>query len=222
MFPTQRRTTWWWFLIPLLTFGLGTSVMVLVGAARLRSRIHMIAGVGYLLLTVMSFVAMQFTDPVRIGPLDALIFAMWMITWVGGTGHVAVLQGRVPGSAPSPPISGPPIADPALLAAKARMQRRWEARAILRNDRVLAAELRIGRPDLPRQWEDGGLVDINHVPAATLTTELELPPPVAATVVAVRDRLGGFSGPEELIVYCDAVTPDRLALIRDRLVFVPL
>ena len=217
MLPSQRQTTWWWFLIPLFTFGFGTWIMVLVGAATLRSRGQKLAGIGYLALTILLCVGIS----VDVVLLNALAPGIWLLAWLGGTGHVTYLQIRVRDSAP--PISGPPpIADPALLAARARMQRRIEARAILRNDRVLAAELRIGRPDLPRQWEDGGLVDINHVPAATLTTELELPPPVAATVVAVRDRLGGFSGPEELIVYCDAVTPDRLALIRDRLVFVPL
>jgi len=216
--PSQRQTTWWWFLIPLFTFGFGTWIMVLVGAATLRSRGQKLAGIGYLALTILLCVGVS----VDVGLLKALAAGIWLIAWLGGTGHVTYLQIRVRDSAPPLPAISPPIADPALLAAQSRMQRRREARAILRNDRVLAAELRIGRPDLPRQWEDGGLVDINHVPAATLTTELELPPPVAATVVAVRDRLGGFGSPEELIVYCDGLTPDRLAPIRDRLVFVPM
>jgi hypothetical protein len=37
----------------------------------------------------------------------------------------------------------------------------------------------------------------------------------------VRARRGGFASPEELILYCDGVTLERLELIRDRLVFVP-
>ena len=37
---------------------------------------------------------------------------------------------------------------------------------------MLARELRIGRPDLPRQYDDGGLVDVNNVPVGVLA-ELE-------------------------------------------------
>jgi hypothetical protein len=33
---------------------------------------------------------------------------------------------------------------------------------------VLARELRIGRPDVPRQFDDGGLVDLNHAPVPVL------------------------------------------------------
>jgi hypothetical protein len=33
----------------------------------------------------------------------------------------------------------------------------------------LAAELRIGRPDLPRHFDDGGLIDVNTVPAQVLS-----------------------------------------------------
>ena len=39
---------------------------------------------------------------------------------------------------------------------------------------MLAQELKIGRPDLPRDYDDGGLVDVNHVPAAILAARLGL------------------------------------------------
>ena len=45
--------------------------------------------------------------------------------------------------------------------------------------------------------------------------------PLAAEIADVRVRRGGFASPEELILYCDGVTLERLELIRDRLVFVP-
>jgi hypothetical protein len=112
--------------------------------------------------------------------------------------------------------------DRALLAARVRTYRRWEARSMLTTDPVLAAELHIGRPDVARYYDDGGLVDVNHVPAVTLMSELELSPAAAEAVVAERNRLGGFTGADEMLLYCAAVTPARLALIRDRLVFVPL
>jgi hypothetical protein len=137
----------------------------------------------------------------------------------GGAGRSAV---GVPVWEPLPASAAVLAADPALVAAQQRLQRRQAARAILRDDPPLAAELRIGRPDLGRTYDDGGLIDINHVPAAVLTAELELAATVAAVVVSERERLGGFGSAEELLVYCPGLTPGRLALIADRLVFVPL
>jgi hypothetical protein len=211
---------WWWFLVPLLTFGLGTPVMVLVGGVRLRSRVHVLAAVGYLLLTIVFFTGVQFTETGRTSLIDAVVLPAFMIPWLGGTAHTAVLQVRVRQAAAAGP--GAPV-DPALAAAQQRLLRRQEARALLAGNPVLAAELRIGRPDAAgRQYDDGGLVDVNHVPGELLVTELDLPAAAATSVVAERDRLGGFSSPEELLVYCAGMTPDRLELIRDRLVFIPL
>src|SRR5690606_39982870 len=35
---------------------------------------------------------------------------------------------------------------------------------------MLAKRLAIGRPDLPRQFDDGGLIDLNHAPEHVLTS----------------------------------------------------
>jgi hypothetical protein len=218
--PVRRPITWWWFLVPLLTCGLGTFVMVVVGGVRLRSRRTIIAAFGYLALTIVFAVGVQFTEPDKTGLIDVLVLPVFLVNWLGGTAHAAVLSSRVRNLVPAPPPI-PRMVDPAIAAAQWRMNRRMEARQILATNAVLAAELRIGRPDLMRQYDDGGLVDVNHVPAKALTGTLDLPPAVAAAVVSERDRLGGFSSPDELVVYCDGVTPERLAVIRDRLIFVP-
>ena len=52
------------------------------------------------------------------------------------------------------------------------MRLRREARRLQQDNPVLAQELKIGRPDLPRGYDDGGLVDVNHVPAAILASHL--------------------------------------------------
>jgi hypothetical protein len=80
----------------------------------------------------------------------------------------------------------------------------------------------IGRPDLGRQYDDGGLLDVNHVPAAVLASELALPAKLAEQIAAARERPGGFSSPDELLIYCDDMTVAGLNAIRDRLVFLPL
>jgi hypothetical protein len=207
----------WWFLVPLATFGAGTAPVVIYGGARLRSRAHVVAGVLYGVLFVVFFVGVQFADTNRAGVIDAVIAPAWLISWLGGTAHAAVLQSavRVRTAAPAEPV------DPALAEVLARRARRHEARALLAADPALATELMIGRPDLGRQYDDGGLVDVNNVPAATLAAELSLSPGIAEQITAARDRLGGFGSAEELVVYCDGITMAGLDAIRDRLVFRP-
>ncbi len=44
----------------------------------------------------------------------------------------------------------------------------------------------------------------------------------AAAIVRQRDRIGGFSSAEDLMVYADGLTPERLQIIEQRLAFVRL
>jgi hypothetical protein len=45
---------------------------------------------------------------------------------------------------------------------------------------------KIGRPDLPREYDDGGLVDVNHVPAAVLAAPLGLSAAEVTTCCGAR------------------------------------
>jgi hypothetical protein len=45
------------------------------------------------------------------------------------------------------------------------MHRRRQARELAKRNPVLARDLNIGRPDVPHDYNDGGLVDVNQVPA---------------------------------------------------------
>jgi len=115
---------------------------------------------------------------------------------------------------------GRPASSVAVAEARARLRRRKKARQILASEPDLALELRIGRPDLSRDYDDGGLIDVNHVPVEVLVRELEIPEPDARRLVEQRETHGGFNHPEELVFYCD-LTPERLNVISGRLVFVP-
>jgi hypothetical protein len=215
----KRPNVWWWFLVPLFTCGLGSFVMVLVGGLWLKSKAHIAAAIGYFLLTVYFFVATDYSTTNH-GPIpDAAITPAFLAIWLGGLGHTLFLQLKIREGSP---VAPPPSTDPALAAAQWRLHRRAEARAILAGNPALAAELRIGRPDLTRQYDDGGLVDVNHVPAAALISHLDVPAHVATQIVAERDRIGGFSSPDELVVYCQDMTAERLEIVRDRLAFIPL
>ena len=98
------------------------------------------------------------------------------------------------------------------------MQRRHRARELVQASQVLARELRIGRPDLPRDYDDGGLVDVNHVPGDLLASSLGLTPQEAAAVIAARDQLGRFTSAEELSAYAQ-LRPDRVDSLRDWMLF---
>lgn len=115
-------------------------------------------------------------------------------------------------------LSSAPANRQALASAQARMRRRKETRELAQANPILARELRIGRPDVPRQYDDGGLVDVNHVPVGILTSVLELTPQEATGVVEARTQVGRFTGPEELSAYAQ-LAPDRVDALRDLLWF---
>lgn len=71
-------------------------------------------------------------------------------------------------------------------------------------------ELRIGRPYPPRHYDDGGLVDINRVPAAVLAAQLGLTQQEATNVRAARDKLGRFTSADELHNYAELPPAGRL------------
>lgn len=216
--PASRRILWW-FLLPLLTFGTATFALVGYAGWRLRSRWHVAAAAGYFLLFLGFFVGVQFTEAEKFGVVDAIIAPLFLVNWLVGSAHAGWLEVQLKFRR----SAGEPLspADPALLIAQQRLARRKEARALLTSNPALAAELRIGRPDLGQHYDDGGLVDINHVPAEIIARELGLPPPVAEEIVAQRTRVGGFHSADDLVVYCEAVTPHQVAVVRDRLLFTP-
>jgi hypothetical protein len=98
---------------------------------------------------------------------------------VAATTHAFVLRDRVLPPEPLPALTGEPV----VAAALAARQRREQARAIAAGDPALARELCIGRPDLPRQFDNGGLVDVNHVPVQVLVERLGLSQEEAGRVV---------------------------------------
>lgn len=81
--------------------------------------------------------------------------------------------------------------------AEHRRQLRDEARRAA-EDPAVAWELRIGRPDLHRMYDDGGLVDVNHVPPHVLASLPGMTPDLVYRVAGVRAECGGFSSVEEM------------------------
>jgi hypothetical protein len=251
MFPPpdpRPRRRWWpvlhsWIVVLTAPGSLGmlTFAAFWYAAARMRSRVVALCAAGYTAATVLEFV---WAGPEH-GP--AAIGFDWMLatTLIVGTGHLVAIRGRLaralaadaafdPGRPPGPAaVMGPaPYADaleahpleqdPAYLEALRRHARREQARTLVVNNPALAAELGIGRPDLDRAFDDGGLVDVNEVPASTLATLPGFTGELAEEVIRARQRVGGrFFSPEELVVH-GRVPPEVLERVRDRLLFRPV
>lgn len=111
-----------------------------------------------------------------------------------------------------------PIRTTAIAEAEARLRTRVAARALCSSDPALATALGIGRPDIPREVDDGGLVDVNHVSASTLVTSLGLDRKFADSIVAGREVAGSFSSLGDLLTYVK-VAPIELDDVAGRMLF---
>lgn len=107
---------------------------------------------------------------------------------------------------------------PGVAEGLARRKLREEYRQVAVNDPALARSLRIGRPDLPRSIDDGGLLDLNSIPAERLAELADLTPEEATRVGDARAHLGRFLSIEDLGVYADLSDP-TLDTLRERAVF---
>ncbi|QMU74391.1 helix-hairpin-helix domain-containing protein [Streptacidiphilus sp. PB12-B1b] len=114
----------------------------------------------------------------------------------------------------------PAAAHPLVAAHLAARARRNEARALAQNDPVLAHALHIGRPDLPRQYDDGGLVDLNSAPAHTIANACSIEPALVERFVTARQELGSFSSLDEVIVFA-RIEDGAAARIRDYALLLP-
>ncbi len=213
----------WWFLVPLTSVGYLTFLIVFYAGLVLRSRATLIAASAYLALDI-GFVVDASAAQVN----GVTVAAYTLVSWVGGTVHAAYLTSRYrdrkrPTAEQEPwiPLEPGNRFDGAVVAAQMTIARRRDARRIVEEDLPLAAELRIGRPDLHRSYDDGGLIDVNHVPVEHLISELEMHPATAAEVITMRSVRSGFTSAEDMLIACDSLNPARMDMLHDRLIFLP-
>ncbi len=179
---------------------------------------------GYLAATIAMIVALSVVsaNSGADGALGGFIIALAGCAAV----HTAVLfrpgrgpQGLAPGAPADPKQRNPEQRNRESMAeARSRIERRVQARRLAESNPALARELRIGRPDLIRNYDDGGLVDVNHMPGPALAHLLGLTPAEAADVLGARDRIGRFTSADELCAYT-SLTPDRVDELRDLMLF---
>jgi DNA uptake protein ComE-like DNA-binding protein len=176
----------WWVWLPLVTFGIGTWAAFVYAGTRARQRSWKRFGVGYLgLIIAATILVVANSDPwLTLGGF-AILFA-----WVGGFVHALTIRSAYLRVVQSP--------EQALLeAAEARLRVRTDALQLAREDPVRAKALGVGRPDIDLAF-DGGLTDVNSAPAQVLERLPHADAALAERIVAVRERVGGFSSIQDL------------------------
>lgn len=199
--------------IPPLTLGVVTWALVSYFAARRRSLPLALSAFAYLALTVLFFVGAEAVDVDRTTWWDLPLLVSMLGTMVGGAVHLAVLTA-------SPPTSPGAAAAAAGVPLIERRVRREQARSLVTHYPSVARTLRIGRPDLPRKFDDGGLVDVNTAPEPLLASLPGLGAYHAKLIVLARTAQGPFGSVDDLIGR-DVLPSWALHSLHDVLVAVP-
>ncbi|XVQ11960.1 ComEA family DNA-binding protein [Spirillospora sp. CA-255316] len=201
-----------WSLVPFLTFGYGTPFSFLYAALRHRSASLGATSAGYGVILSATLVMPFMGDAL----FTAMSVIMMLMLWLGGTAHAFAVRPMVfPRTAPHSRRN-----EHAVKVAQYRRMLREEARTLAADDPALAHELRIGRPDLPRGYDDGGLIDVNHAPPQTLALLPGLSDELIERIVRHRDEHGGFISAEELAVDVD-LSPSLVPQLAEYAVFLP-
>jgi len=208
-----------WASVPIWSIGFLSFVPFLVYAVSRGGRRAWALFGGYLAATVAMFIAL---GTVASGSGAEAGVGGYIIALAGCAAvHAGVLfrPGRGEALAGPPPAQSVRQSNQAAVAqARDRIERRKDARHLVATNPALARDLMIGRPDLPRQYDDGGLVDVNHVPAAVLMSWLGLSEDEMRDVLTARRNLGRFTNADELGAYTQ-LSPDRIDGLRDLMIF---
>lgn len=217
-----RLRALWWASVPVWSLGMLSGVPFFRRAIGSRHPRDWGVTFAYFFASIVEIVLLGVAgDPAKAsGSAIALgdIVGGFALLLMGVGGVHAWVAFRAPREIGSALFSSPGDANRAVVAAATEAgKRRAEGRRIAETNPVLARDLRIGRPDLPRAFDDGGLVDVNHVSAAVLTQALGWTFEEAGKVVEARERSGGFQSVADLTVYAE-IDPRRVDGVADLLV----
>lgn len=199
----------WYYLLVALSVGFLAPVAFAHAATRLRSVAAWVWPVVYVVAMVLiaslnsSEIAAEEAERPTTNLGGILIIAYMVVAMV----HLTYLRRKIWPREPRPqPAAAPP--DPAVAAALAARARRQEARQIVETDRALARELRIGRPDLARTYDDGGLVDLNACAAEVIAKYCDIDAGSAQRIVDARQARGvPFVSVDDVFAFNDIPYP---------------
>lgn len=211
---------WWYLPLTVLTAGLAAwapflHAAVVLGSTRLRW-VAAAYGAAIVALFVCATAAPVDAGGNPVGTagdvLPLIAGTGWLVLIPVACAHQWALRRRVARDRAGRP-------EPAIARALAARDRRSTARRLAETDPLLARELRIGRPDLARSYDDGGLVDLNNASAEAIAQCCEIPVPAAEEIVRARTD-SGFSSVDELLVMVTVPVP-AWERIRDRGLTLP-
>ncbi len=204
--------------LPLYSLSLLSFVPFAVVATRTRRVRDWAVAAGYAVATA-TWISLPLGET---GASEAILVPLTLL----GTVHAFYALNRTDRDAPAiegrhtgfPALGGADRQQHALAAAQLAAHRRAEARELLARQPALGFQLAIGRPDVPSEYDDGGLVDVNHLPPEALVDLLRLTDDQARAVVRARDQLGGFEDAADLVTYAN-LDPHQVDVLREFLVF---
>jgi DNA uptake protein ComE-like DNA-binding protein len=196
-----------WALVPALTLGLASVACFAFAAIRLRSRSLGLCAAGYGLAAI-AFLYLTNSGPQKSWQSNLGVVIGLTAAFVA-TGHAFAIRQRVQDGR----------VETAEDRAQDRIRQRERCRKLGSQNPQLAAELGVGRPDLDTEYDDGGLVDVNHVPEPYLTSLPGIDAGLAHRIIVLRDSIGGFDSLDDMEVLLD-LPPQHLESARDRTVFV--
>ncbi|MDT7801220.1 MAG: hypothetical protein QOI78_4653 [Actinomycetota bacterium] len=213
----------WYFVVTIATIGLFAWVPFVHAAVRLgRKSLYVRAavfGAAAALMGVLMSLSPKDAAGKVVGTtgnlLTSIAVILGLVVVAVGCVQQAKLRREILRHVPGERLDGP---DPALAAALAARDRRTEARKLATKDPLIARDLRIGRPDLPRNYDDGGLVDLNNAPANVIASVCGLDAATAEAIVDIRTTVGGFAAVDDVGTVVPFGALDR---IRDRAVVLP-
>lgn len=204
----SRGALWLWALVPLVSLGIAAFVPPIFFAVRYRRRSGYAWSV-FLLAAIVTFFA-TYRGHNDHGWRNAVESTGILVAWLGGTAIVGAFV-----------LMTNPEKNAAVDAAREQRQRRKRARKLIAEDPHLAVEAGIGRPDLAGEHDDGGLVDVNRAPAASLASLPGIGESLAQRIVATRHEVGGYDSLDDLIGTLN-LNPKDLDDASERLAFIPL
>jgi hypothetical protein len=214
----------WLWMLPVFSMGMLAFVPPIAIAAKAKTRRAWLWACGFAATWLVGFMLVGTNDSE--GALSDLGLAVYFAAWIGAVIYALVMGPKVhwPPKGTYVPVGPPPQPpyDPnsaAVAGVHAGRAKREEARAIAGRDPQMARDLRIGRPDLPRQYDDGGLVDVNSAPAEVLRDALGLTGDQATQVVDARQHLNRFEHPDDLINLA-GLEPSTFDTVRDRIILL--
>ena len=205
--PLRVALSYLWAFLPVVSLGFATPFVFFFAATRRKSRSLWLACALYTgALVIEQATALNY---------DEVAFLAFAVLTPGATGHALVIRAAVFSDR-----SKPSAMELAVDAEQGRRRLRTQARNLAANDPALALALRIGRPDLARGYDDGGIVDVNHAPAEVLTFLPGVTRQHAELIVRWRDQHGGFVSANELCVFAE-LPAEVTTSVTERTVFLP-